>query len=93
MFLDDDESVRECAGFPVLGKTSEAVKIDGDKIVAIGNPQIRERIQEEVGGIITLIHPDAVISRRVEIGEGSVIMAGAVINTDVVIGKGVSSTQ
>lgn len=87
VFLDDDESVKECAGFPVIGRTSEAVKMVGDKIVAIGNPQIRERIQEEISGVITLIHPDAVISRRVEIGEGTVIMAGAVINTDAVIGK------
>ena len=88
VFLDDDESVKECAGFPVIGKTCEALKMDGDKIVAIGNPKIRERIQEELSGVITLIHPDAVISRRVEIGEGSVVMAGAVINTDAVIGKG-----
>lgn len=88
VFLDDDENVKECAGFPVVGKTTEAKGMDGDKIVAIGNPKIRERIQEEVGRVITLIHPNAVISRRVEIGEGSVIMAGAVINSDVVIGKG-----
>lgn len=88
VFLDDDENVKECAGFPVVGKTCEAILIEGDKIVAIGNPKIRERIQEDIGGVITLIHPDAVISRRVEIGEGSVIMAGAVINTDVIIGKG-----
>lgn len=88
VFLDDDENVRECAGFPVIGKTVEAKEMDGDKIVAIGNPKTRERILEEVSEVITLIHPDAVISRRVEIGEGSVIMAGAVINTDVVIGKG-----
>lgn len=88
VFLDDDEGVRECAGFPVIGKTSKAKEIDGDKIVAIGNPKIRKRIQEEVSGVITLIHPDAVISRRVEIGEGAVVMAGAVINSDVVIGKG-----
>ena len=87
VFLDDDENVKECAGFPVIGKTCEAKEMDGDKIVAIGNPKIRERIQEEISGVITLIHPDAVISRRVEIGEGSVIMAGAVINTDAVIGK------
>lgn len=87
VFLDDDECIKECAGFPVIGKTSEAKGMDGDKIVAIGNPKIRKRIQEEISGVITLIHPDAVISRRVEIGEGSVIMAGAVINTDVVIGK------
>ena len=88
VFLDDDENAQECAGFPVIGKTLKAKEMDGDKIVAIGNPKIRERVQEEISGVITLIHPDAVISRRVEIGEGSVIMAGAVINTDVVIGEG-----
>lgn len=88
VFLDDDENVMECAGFPVIGKTSEAKGMGGDKIVAIGNPKIRERIQEWLSDVVTLIHPDAVISRRVEIGEGSVIMAGAVINTDVAIGKG-----
>lgn len=88
VFLDDDENVKECAGFPVIGKTGEAKEMDGDKIVAIGNPKVRERIQKEISGVITLIHPNAVISRRVEIGEGSVIMAGAVINSDVVIGEG-----
>lgn len=88
VFLDDDESVKECAGFPVEGKTNEGEKIDGDKVVAIGNAETREKIQEEMKDVITLIHPDAVISRRVEIGEGSVIMAGAVINSDAVVGKG-----
>lgn len=88
VFLDDDENVKECAGFPVVGKTCEAKGMDGDKIVAIGNAKVRERIQEDISGVITLIHPDAVISRRVKIGEGSVIMAGTVINTDAVIGKG-----
>ena len=88
VFLDDDENVKECAGFPVIGKTVEAKKMDGDKIVAIGNAKVRERIQEDISGVITLIHPDAVISRRVEIGEGSIVMAGAVINSDVVIGNG-----
>ena len=48
VFLDDDEGVRECAGFPVIGKTSKAKEIDGDKIVAIGNPRVREKIQEDI---------------------------------------------
>ena len=87
MFLDDNETLTECAGFPVVGKSSQAVEIDGDKIIAIGNAKIRERIQSTIETVI-LIHPNAVISRRVEIGEGSVVMAGAVINSDVVIGKG-----
>lgn len=87
VFLDDDKSIKECAGFPVVGPTEQATKIDGDKIVAIGNVDIRQKIQNKIKSI-TLIHPDAVISRRVEIGEGTVVMAGAVINSDVKIGKG-----
>lgn len=87
VFLDDDETIKECAGFPVIGKTSLATKIDGDKIVAIGNAQVREKIQSGID-TVTLIHPDAVVSRRVEIGEGTVVMAGAVINSDVKIGRG-----
>ena len=87
VFLDDDENIRECAGFPVIGKTSLATEIEGDKIVAIGNAEIRERIQSRIN-TVTMIHPDAVISRRVEIGEGTVVMAGAVINSDVKIGRG-----
>ena len=87
IFLDDDESIKECAGFPVIGKSKDAKDLDGDKIVAIGNAAIRERIQQEIE-TVTLIHPDAVIGRRVEIGKGTVVMAGAIINTDTVIGDG-----
>ena len=87
VFLDDDEDIIECAGYPVVGKSSQAIVLDGDKVVAIGNATIRERIQSTVK-TVALIHPDAVISRRVIIGEGSVVMAGAVINSDATIGKG-----
>lgn len=88
VFLDDKEGVFECAGFPVVGKTVEAASMDGEKIVAIGNAGIRERIQGNLENVATLIHPNAVISRRVEIGKGTVVMAGAVISSDVVIGDG-----
>lgn len=87
VFLDDDETIHECGGYPVIGNSSSAEEIDGDKIIAIGNAEIRERIQRKIK-VITLIHPDAVISRRVEIQEGTVVMAGAIINSDTVIGKG-----
>lgn len=88
LFLDDNENVKECAGFPVIGKVSDAVTMEDDKIVAIGNAEIRQKIQSQLSNLVTLIHPSAVVSRRVKIGEGTVIMAGAVINTDVVVGKG-----
>lgn len=87
VFLDDNEKITECAGFPVVGKTAQAGDMDGDKIVAIGNAGIREKIQKTIE-TVTLVHPDASISRRVQIGQGTVVMAGAVINSDVTVGRG-----
>ena len=91
VFLDDDESIHECGGYPVIGKSSEAGTIDADIIVGIGNAGIRKRIQESVPEekLVTLIHPDAVIAEDVAIGAGTVVMAGgAVINSGARIGKG-----
>lgn len=88
VFLDDDdENIKDCAGFPVVGKTAEAHEMDGDKIIAIGNARIREKLQGALH-TVTLIHPQAVIGRNVNIGEGTVVMAGAVINSETRIGKG-----
>lgn len=90
VFIDDDESIHECGGYPVVGKSSEAGTIDADVIVGIGNADIRKRIQESIPHekLVTLIHPDTVIAEDVEIGAGTVVMAGAVINPGVGIGKG-----
>lgn len=90
VFLDDDESIHECGGYPVIGNSSKAGRIDADIIVGIGNADIRKRIQESVPEkkLVTLIHPDAVVAEDVAIGEGTVVMAGAVINPGARIGKG-----
>jgi len=87
VFLDDDINIKECSGFPVVGKTSLAKSMAGDKIIAIGNASVRKSIHRDIK-LISLIHPNAVIGRNVEIGEGSVVMAGAVVNPDTKIGKG-----
>lgn len=90
VFLDDAEGVVECAGFPVVGKVSDAHRYpEADFVVAIGNAIVRERIQKQLGdSAVTLVHPDAIVSRRVALGKGCVVMAGAVINSDAVIGDG-----
>lgn len=91
-FLDDNLSLSECGGYPILGRSSIYLDFDCDMIIAIGNADIRKRIQEkaEKAGkfIATLIHPNAVIGENVRIGAGTVVMAGAVINPCVTIGKG-----
>lgn len=91
VFLDDNPNVQECAGFWVVGTLEDIDKYpDYDVIVAIGNACIRKKIQKQVGEdrLTILIHPQSVISRRVMIGQGTVIMAGAIINSDTKIGEG-----
>ena len=93
LFLDDNDTLKSCMGFPVVGKSSDVETYkDCDFFVAIGNPNIREKVlrklQNSQVNTITLIHPDAVITDSVSIGIGTVVMAGVVINPDSRIGKG-----
>lgn len=78
VFLDDNEAVKSCGKYPVIGKTDEARRLDRDIIVAIGNANIRKRIQEGMEGLklATLIHPGAIVADDAVIGEGTVVMAG-----------------
>lgn len=91
-FLDDNTTLTECGGYPVVGTSGQYTHFDCDMIVAIGNPQVRERIQnqlEQAGKRLpVLVHPHACIAEYVEIGQGSVVAAGAVINPGAKIGRG-----
>ena len=93
IFFDNNDSIKECSGFQVLGKSDMTKKYKcWDFFVAIGNADRRQKIfeilNEKECNIVSLIHPNAVISRRVKIGKGTAVMAGAVINSDAVIGDG-----
>ena len=89
-FLDDNDAVKEIAGFPVLGSVSEipSYQTECEFIIAIGNNRIREMIAEQYAvNWATLIHPTAVIGMDVQIEVGTVVMANAVINPSARIGK------
>ncbi len=92
IFLDDNPELSHCGNYPVVGASSLAKDITNDLFVAIGNNTIRARILEQLlsegHSIATLIHPNAVLPNDVEIGKGSVVMAGVVINPNVRIGHG-----
>lgn len=93
-FLDDDESIKTSMELEVIGKTADALtyKDEADFFVAIGNNATREKVQEKLMDegmtVVKLIHHSAVIGTDVEIGLGTVVMAGVVINSSSRIGKG-----
>lgn len=94
LFFLDDAVEGNCMGFPVLGKTNLACSFleTAEIFIAIGNAEIREKFLETLIGagakIPILIHPNTSVGRNVSIGEGTVLMAGAIINSDSEIGKG-----
>lgn len=94
VFLDDGDA-KESMGLPVVGKACDVEKYVGkaDVFVAIGNSKVRgmfiERLLSLGANVPTLIHPSAVIGACVEIGAGTAVMAGAVINPCSTLGEGV----
>lgn len=84
VFADDNPP----ASFPYQIIGGSDVIWEEDCFVGIGNSRIREKLSKG-RNLVTLIHPNAVIGDRVEIGSGTVVMAGAIINADAEIGNNV----
>lgn len=87
----DDHAEGQCLGFPILGGTAhlEAWN-DGatDFVIGIGNNAVRKKIAEEYDiNWVRLVHPSAQIGLQASIGRGTVVMAGAVINTCASVGE------
>jgi sugar O-acyltransferase (sialic acid O-acetyltransferase NeuD family) len=71
-------------------KKSEFIPALYDVVVAIGDPWDRKRFVESMPfetTWATIIHPTAIISKWVEIGEGSIITAGTILTCDIKVGK------
>lgn len=94
-FFDDKEAAGTAvSAWRVIGGTSElmsAVKEFDGFVVAIGDNRVRSDFFELLvknGGVPpVLIHPKACVSSHARIGQGTVIMAGAVVNVDAEIGR------
>jgi len=64
------------------------VAVCGPLIVSIGGNAIRKKIVENLQCAFGLaIHPTAIVSPSAEIGEGSVVMQGAILQTCVSVGR------
>ncbi len=90
-FLDDNtELPKSVIGYPYLGVIDRYHEYEENCnfIIGIGNNQVRKKIAERVDvNWYTAIHPSAQIAIDTVIGDGTVIMANAIVNTSATIGK------
>ncbi len=94
-FIDDnpDRHFQTINGYPVLGgqdwlcNQREAIAV----FLGVGNPETRYRIVSKLKKFSCvffpiLIHPNVVMGRDVECGEGSIICAGNILTCNIQIG-------
>jgi sugar O-acyltransferase (sialic acid O-acetyltransferase NeuD family) len=84
-----NNSITELFGKPI--KRFTEIESEKHKIsIAISNSTIRENIVNSLSNDIeyaTLIHPNVILSKFIEIGEGSIICSGSILTCDIKIGK------
>lgn len=83
--VDDNPELKELLGYEVRRNTGYYDKM----IIAIGSCQARKMVADsiEVSRYLTAVHPSAVVSLRVRLGDGTVVMQGAVVQSCARIGK------
>lgn len=84
-FVDANPRIHELLNYPV---STELPRGEHLFFISIGNNPIRKRLAGELVNqqFITLKHSKSIVSPRTTIKSGTVIMAGATINSDVAIG-------
>jgi sugar O-acyltransferase (sialic acid O-acetyltransferase NeuD family) len=86
-FIDENRSLIEVSGVPVIHDPTFLIPTDR-MIISIGNNHIRKELSKKWNVQYAIaIHPSAIVSNSVEIGEGTVVMHGAIIQADTKIGK------
>ncbi|RVU41286.1 acetyltransferase [Rheinheimera riviphila] len=91
-FYDDAYPTLQCNGrFPVVGDSAALAASGLPTVVAIGDNVRRlekqQWLQQAGLPIATVCHPSAVIACDVVLGDGCVVLAGAVINSGAQLGK------
>lgn len=95
-FLDDRfPGLTSVGDWPVVGCLADLATLSGRFdacLSAFGEPHLRLRILDEAWAagyrLPVLVHPAATLARGVRLGDGTVVLAGAVVNIDARVGRG-----
>lgn len=87
----DDKLTSKIMDIPIVGPIMFAKELEGRFVVAIGDNKVRSEIVKKLSlpddRYFTVIHPSTVIGNNVEIGPGTMIIGGVIINIRTKIGK------
>ena len=86
--FDKNPEIKSLKGHPVNGDYTISHK-EEPLVISIGANLIRQRISDQLKGRMfgKAIHPSALISSDVTMGEGTVVFHGAVVQSSTTIGK------
>lgn len=93
-FIDDNEALfgSPVNEIPVIGIDEAQRRFPEAKVVGgVGGPSMRQRLMEKAAaagfGFDTIIHPRVERSKWFEAGQGTVICAGTILTTNIVLGQ------
>ena len=93
-FVDAESPAGALLGMPVVSSIPEGhAQAGGSVIVAIGDNYVRESVTRDLrlryprAGFPAIIHPSASVSRFASVGDGSVVLQGAVIAAGTQVGS------
>lgn len=97
-FLDDNPaalgSYPDVGAAIVSGIQDYRPEPDDHVVCAIAEPRVKrlvvDRVKAAGGRFVSLIHPSAIVGRRVSLGEGCVVCPGAILTADIRMGDFVS---
>jgi sugar O-acyltransferase (sialic acid O-acetyltransferase NeuD family) len=90
-FFDGNPNITKVWEYPVteFPGASDPFRRDQDQlIIAVGDNATRRKLADSLQvNYSSALHPSAVLSHRCRVGEGTVVMAGVVVNSDTTVGR------
>jgi sugar O-acyltransferase (sialic acid O-acetyltransferase NeuD family) len=90
---DENRERLDARGLKHLGTVADLVAGTARPayVIGIGSPQVRRALAERLDAAgfraATLVHPQASVGSRCRLGEGTVVLAGARVTTNIVLGR------